>query len=547
MNADDGYRDGAETDDASQARHHSLVSLHGLADALNGVPPESIPGLRPASPSTMLTDVSEAPLDEIPVSARVGVLFNLARADFPHFADHQNEYRALAASVADARGITVDQLLSDLKTAAAGDTPFRLTTTGQALPHHETAFIGEDVCTTKTVSVGTLTATWVFSEFETDAPFENVVGWIDPRSWPQRGPMMFKHMDVVGGLPPTPIDSLSSDHWHGVFHEQVQLVRRLNTLLHCDYWRDGDRAAGMTYDLDVSLDNQIDVDRGFLLVVDTGPVRRVKALKIVGFTTDVWDSVARMVCPIWTDFVRAAVEGGTSSTPTSPATEPSGSPAGASSTDWLNDWFDFFTDSTRTYLDMAADVMSRASAGTYQQSDWVDDARRYWEQLAKDWSKAWSYGLESWEEMASQGMDAGFPAPGKARETARGMASSMASMAGAAVSAMSPTPAQGVQQPQARPGGPRPEGTTVPIPGLDPASSPRVPRLESIEAGGATIEEADIRVTVVPLPDGTPAVRVVSANSAVPAGLYVGTITSADEQPLAPVHLYVSRAEAPAP
>ena len=542
MSADNGYRDDAETDDASQARHQSLVSLHGLADALNGVPPETIPGLRPASPSALLTSVAEAPLDEIPVSARVGVLFNLARAGFPHYADHEAEYRALAASVGDERGIAADQLLSDLKAAASGDTPFRHTASGTSLPHHETAFVGEDVCTTKTVSVGTLTATWVFSEFETDAPFENVVGWVDPRNWPQRGPMMFKHMDVIGGQAPTPIDSLSNDHWHGVFREEVQIVRRLSTLLHCDYWRDGDRAAGMTYDLDVSLDSQIDVDRGFLLVVDTGPVRRVKALKIVGFTADIWDSVARLVCPIWTDFVRAAVEGGTSSTPTTPTTDPSGSPAGTSTRDWMSDWLDFFTDSTRTYLDMAADVMSRAGAGTYQPSDWLDDTRRYWDQLAKDWSKAWTYGLESWEEIASQGMDAGFPAPGNARETARGMASSMASMASAAVSAMAPA---GTPQPGPSPSGLRPEGTTIPVPGLDPASSPRVSRLESIEAGGATIEQADIRVAVTPLPDGTPGVNVVSTNAAVAAGLYVGTITSADGQPLAPVHLYVSRAEAP--
>ena len=40
----------------------------------------------------------------------------------------------------------------------------------------------------------------------------------------------------------------------------------------------------MTYDLDLSLDNEIDVDRGFLLVTDIGTVRRVQVLKIVSFT-----------------------------------------------------------------------------------------------------------------------------------------------------------------------------------------------------------------------------------------------------------------------
>jgi 2,4-dienoyl-CoA reductase-like NADH-dependent reductase (Old Yellow Enzyme family) len=62
-------------------------------------------------------------------------------------------------------------------------------------------------------------------------------------------------------------------------------------------------------------------------------------------------------------------------------------------------------------------------------------------------------------------------------------------------------------------------------------------------AGGATIDAADIAVTIVALPDGTAGVRVVTSNAVVPAGLYVGVIESADQQPLAPVHLYVSRAE----
>ena len=534
MTDDAGYDDRGYSAEA-EASHHSLVRLHALAGTLNGVDPDDIPGLRPASPGVMLRNVAEAPLDEVPVSARVGVLYDLAKADFPHYDSHQKEYRSLAASVADARGIDADQLLDDLKQAAQGDTPLQQTASGQALPHHETAFIGEDVCTTKSVTVGTLRATWVFSEFETNAAFDDVVGWIDPRNWPKRGPTMFKGMSIVGGVDPTPINTLSNDHWHGVFHEQVQIVRRMDTLLHCDYWRDT-HAAGMTYDLALSLDSQLDVDRGFLLVVDTGPVRRVKALKVVGFTTDVWDDVARMVCPFWTDWVRAAVEGGTSSSPSTPTSDPATSPTGTPTGDWMGDWLEFFTDASRTYIDMATDVTSRASSGGYQASDWLDDARAYWTQLAKDWSTAWTYGLESLDELSKQGMEAGFPPPGKPRETARGMASAMASAAaGATAGAAGGAPAAS----------PSSESTIVPVPGLATGQSPRVTRLESIEAGGATIEGSDITVTVTPLPDGTPGVQVTASNAIVPPGLYVGTIESADQQPLASVQLYLSRAEAP--
>ena len=79
------------------------------------------------------------------------------------------------------------------------------------------------------------------------------------------------------------------EHWHGEFFEEVQLVDRLKTLLHCDYFSDPGTAVGMTYDLTRSLGGQIIVDRGFLLASDIGGgTHRVKALKIVGFEESSW-------------------------------------------------------------------------------------------------------------------------------------------------------------------------------------------------------------------------------------------------------------------
>ena len=295
----------------------ALLQLHSRAGAFGDVQPGAVPGFTPASDAAALRAVAGAEEREVSVAARLHLLHALAKADFPGHDTAEDEYRMLAGSVADARGVDADQLLSDLKESAREGVPFVKTTTGRALPHRDVAFIGEEVCTTRTVHSDGLLAAWVFSEFETDAPFDQVAGWVDPRSWPERGPMMFKRMDLVGAPKPVEIATLGSRHWHGVFHEDVQLVKRVNTLLHCDYWR-GDDAAGMTYHLDLSLDGEIDVDRGFLSVEDLGDVRRVRALKIVGFTNDVWDDVAMMVCPFWTDWVRGAVESGTTSRPTTP-------------------------------------------------------------------------------------------------------------------------------------------------------------------------------------------------------------------------------------
>jgi hypothetical protein len=73
--------------------------------------------------------------------ASLGVLFNLARTGLPHHESYEAEHRLLAESVAQSRSHDVDQLLIDLKESARG-TPFPRTGSGQALPHHETAFIG---------------------------------------------------------------------------------------------------------------------------------------------------------------------------------------------------------------------------------------------------------------------------------------------------------------------------------------------------------------------------------------------------------------------
>jgi hypothetical protein len=164
-------------DQDAEARHHALLSLHALSGAFGDLDPTIFPGFTPASPGTAMQALAAAPEREIPVSARLAVLFNLARAGLPHYESYEGEYRLLADSVAQSRGLDVDQLLIDLKESARG-IPFSGTGSGQALPHHETAFIGENVCTVRNVKVGGLRATWVFSEFETDVDGQALeLGW----------------------------------------------------------------------------------------------------------------------------------------------------------------------------------------------------------------------------------------------------------------------------------------------------------------------------------------------------------------------------------
>jgi hypothetical protein len=279
----------------------------------------------------------------------------------------------------------------------------------------------------------------------------------------------------------------------------------------------------MTYELNLSLDDEIHVDRGFLLVNNVGGVSRVKALKMVGFTEEVWDQVATWVCPFWTDWVRRAVEGGSSSAPTTPTHTPPGdtgtrrpSPFGES----IDAWAKFFGDSARTYLDLFQDVTSRISSSSYSAGDWLNDGTRYWSQLAKDWARAWTNSLDVLDEVGREGLDAGIMPPDAPREPARGAATAMATG----------TPAEST------------EGTTVPVPGLGPADRPVSSDLVSIEAGGVTIASANVVVTVRTLEGGTYGVRLHTTDTAVPPGLYVGHLKRPEGQILAPIQLYLSRA-----
>jgi len=161
----------------------ALLELHRLSGAFEKLPPG--PGLRRPPSADALRAVARSDQNDVSVGGRLHVLHNLAKAGFPGYDKAEPEYRLLAESVVHGSGVDADQLLSDVKESAREDVPFEKTASGQALPHRDVAFIGQDVCTTRAVEVDGLRAAWIFSEFETDAPMDQVAGWIDPRSWPE--------------------------------------------------------------------------------------------------------------------------------------------------------------------------------------------------------------------------------------------------------------------------------------------------------------------------------------------------------------------------
>jgi hypothetical protein len=243
----------------------------------------------------------------------------------------------------------------------------------------------------------------------------------------------------------------------------------------------------------------------------------VQVLKIVGFTTDLWDRLARLVCPFWTDWIRGALLGATSAVPVPPTQVPEDVAAACAAT--VDAWVKYFGDSAVPYVDLGSDVSQRVTSRQYSAADLVADGTRLWSQLAKDWARAWTAFSDTMEEVAQEGLGAGFTPPGVPRDVGRH-----------AVTALT----------KAAP--PETGGTVVPVAGIAATDHPVCSDLVSIDARTNTLPASDLAVTVESLQTGGLGVRVRTTNTTAPHGLYVGRLAAADGRTLAPVHLYVSRA-----
>ena len=259
----------------------------------------------------------------------------------------------------------------------------------RAFAHQETAFIGENVCTVRRVRVAGIPATWIFSEFDTDAPLDGVAV-ARPAQLGDAGPAVLQRMELLGA-PPAPVGISpppdGDEHWQGVFHEEVRLVKVVTTLLRCHHWQ-GSGGGRMTYDLDLSLDGETRRrpriparDRPRVDPPGAGPQdRRVHRghLGPAGAAgVPVLDRLDPRLGARWHQ-QRAEV---------TPYTPRGGRGRLRAAVDA---WVQFLGNSAGPYVDLLDDVSSRARARTYSTPDLLADGRRLWSQLAKDWARAWT-------------------------------------------------------------------------------------------------------------------------------------------------------------
>jgi len=269
-------------------------------------------------------------------------------------------------------------------------------------------------CAAVPVDVEGKQAVWIFTEFETGEPLKTLRDWLIPEHWPDWGGEMFKEMRPIGSvdLRPTPD---AAQQTHSNYLEVVEISgHRLETELRFEFKSSGDWAA-VSYDLDHSIGDMLQVDRGYLMAADVGGRRHVKALKVVGFTNTLLNTVATDICPEWSIWVQraakvAAVQAAGGSVDPTPGSVGDSDPdvswspddAAAGTGGVAEQWIGTVTDMVEFYAPFTVDVTERMWSGTYSRVDAANDTTRLFQRLARDWAVAWQAGNQSaanWAEV----------------------------------------------------------------------------------------------------------------------------------------------------
>jgi hypothetical protein len=381
---------------------------------------------------------------------------------------------------------------------------------------------GGPICKALSVDVEGKQAVWIFTEFETDKPLETLRDWLIPDNWPDWGGSMFKEMRPLGNVDLRPSHS-NAEQTHADYLEVVEIGgHRLSTELRCEFKSTKDWAA-MTYDLDRSIGNMLNVDRGYLMALDVCGRRIVKALKVIGFTDTALNTLATQICPGWGEAVQSAISeeakvlAGGKKDPT-PGSVGDANPTGYTSEEEAQgaaftggvaeQWISTVNDMVEFYAPFTVDVTERMWSGRYGRVDACNDTTRLFQRLARDWSRAWQSGMESmsgWADATvrpTAGAD-----PGRSSRTR--------------------------------------EHTTLMVEARSAKARVSISDLAQIGGGGAVIKSSEFTIDPQVLEVAGPDYVTIEADTtAVPCGMYEGALVAGGAGGnRAPVLFYVSHAQ----
>jgi hypothetical protein len=320
------------TDGLSQASARDAVgqALLAVIGSVQDPPIDRLPAAGPDRPSVELPSVADAlsVLTDTPLltgPAKLEVLDRLRRAH-----GRSPAVEELAGSLirpdcdGAARAGAVEGLMTRLEapTPAGADPINRLPADLKVLDDPLLSNLQEDFhthlpavdvpdCDTVLVKVGTAPALSITTELWSTQPLNAFETIVNPREWPQCPiqHVFFRAMD------PSPVDPVEHElaspdlGWTATLREVVDFSCGLGwapmtTDLNIVYFR-GESKIGCTYDLHTSVDGQITVDQGYVMVEDYTRLglRRIRTLKQVHFA--VGNLPTSLVCPLWGPAQRA--------------------------------------------------------------------------------------------------------------------------------------------------------------------------------------------------------------------------------------------------
>jgi hypothetical protein len=361
-------------------------------------------------------------------------------------------------------------------------------------------------------------AVWIFTEFETDETLKKLRDWMIPDDWPRWGPEMFKEMRPIDSVDVRPSKS-NAEQTHSRYLEVVEIDgRRVETELRCEF-KSTQAWAAVSYDMDRSIGDVLQVDRGYLMAADVGGARHVKALKVVGFTNTLLNSFGTAVCPDWSTWVQRAaslpVRASKGSVEPAPGSVGDSDPTTSGSTEGVaaftggvaEQWISNVNDCAGFYAPFTVDVTERVWSGRYGRVDAANDTTRLFQRLARDWSRAWQTGMQSmssWAEATvrpTAGAD-----PGDLAQTT--------------------------------------EHTTLVVKARSDKARVSISDLTRIGRTQATIKASAITITPPVIASaGTAYVTIQAETSKVPCGLYEGALVAGAGGKQAPALLFVSHAQ----
>jgi hypothetical protein len=374
-------------------------------------------------------------------------------------------------------------------------------------------------CTAVPVDVEGKQAVWIFTEFEADESLKDLRDWMIPENWPDWGSDMFKEMRPIGSVDVRPSKS-NAQQTHSRYLEVVEIDdHRLETELRCEF-KSTKAWAAVSFDMDRSIGDLLQVDRGYLMAADAGGVRHVKALKVVGFTDTLLNTAATGVCPGWSTWVQRATKaaevraagGSVKPDPGSvgdsdPRVSWSTAGAAAFTGGVAEQWIGNVNDCVGFYAPFTVDVTERVWSGKYGRVDAANDTSRLFQRLARDWSRAWQAGMESmssWAEVTvrpTAGAD-----PGRNAQTT--------------------------------------EHTTLMVKARSDKARVSISDLTRIGRTQATLKASEITITPPVIGTAGPAyVTIQAETSQVPCGLYEGALVAGAGGKQAPALFFVSHAQ----